>query len=137
MYIRWRAVGSAVFAAVLMAGLSRVDVSTARQETSAVRARSAAAETLHDALNTPGAVADTLRHAIRGGQILIIALPDSVGDTPVAGYSLRRAPALSWLAGRSFMWRTLPTDRGLQNVILTAELRDGWLETLVLKIEVQ
>lgn len=49
--------------------------------------------------------ADTLRHTVQAGETLIAALPSP-------GYRCLNPPALSWLVDRSFMWRTLPQERG-------------------------
>ncbi|MDT0630511.1 hypothetical protein RQM47_09495 [Rubrivirga sp. S365] len=64
-----------------------------------------------------GAVqADTLRAQVRAGETLIVALPASVGGAE-ATYRVVEAPALSWLVDRSFMWRTLPNERGSLPVV--------------------
>ena len=55
--------------------------------------------------------ADTLRAQVRAGETLIVALPASVSGVE-AVYRVVEAPALSWLVDRSFMWRTLPRERG-------------------------
>ena len=57
------------------------------------------------------AQADTLRAEVRAGETLIVALP-AVADGVETAYRVVEAPALSWLVDRSFMWRTLPAERG-------------------------
>ncbi len=84
----------------------------------------------HDNVVTP----DTLRHTVRGGEVLIIDLPEELDGRPVDGYSLIHAPALSWLVDYSFMWRTLPEDAGMHDVLIRA---DGPSDTLVVSINVE
>lgn len=78
-------------------------------------------------------VADTLRYQVRAGDALLVSLPPRVGGAEVA-YAVVQAPAMSWLVDRSFLWQTIPTERGLMAVVLsqTAAAR----EDLVLLIEV-
>lgn len=51
------------------------------------------------------ASADTIRQSVIAGETLIVALPGP-------DYRALNPPALSWLVDRSFMWRTLPQERG-------------------------
>lgn len=74
-----------------------------------------------------GTVADTLRAAVQAGQTLVVALP---GD-----YETVRAPALSWLVDRSFMWRTLAQERGTLPVLFRR--RGAPADTLVLLVEIR
>lgn len=84
----------------------------------------------------PRSVEDTLRHHIQGGEILIIALPGEVGGRPVNQYALVRAPALSGLVDRSFMWRTLPNDAGSHDVLIAAVIDSVSTDTLVVSVTV-
>ena len=77
----------------------------------------------------PAPAADTLRASVRAGETLIVGLPDG------ATYEVVRAPALSWLVDRSFMWRTLPAERGALPVVLRR--RGAAADTLVLLVEVR
>ena len=79
--------------------------------------------------------ADTLRYAVRAGETLIVALPPRVGGAE-ARYQVDRAPALSWLVDRSFMWRTLARERGLMPVVLRRLVAGREPETVVLLVEV-
>ena len=79
--------------------------------------------------------ADTLRYRVRAGQTLIVALPPAVGGAP-ARYEADRAPALSWLVDRSFMWRTLAQERGTLPVVLRRLVEGRAPETVVLLVEV-
>lgn len=74
-----------------------------------------------------GAAADTVRASVQAGQTLIVGLP---GD-----YEPVRAPALSWLVDRSFMWRTLPRERGTLPVLFRR--RGAPADTLVLLVEIR
>ena len=73
--------------------------------------------------------ADTVRASVRAGETLIVGLPDG------ATYEVVRAPALSWLVDRSFMWRTLPAERGTLPVVFRR--RGAAADTLVLLVEIQ
>lgn len=81
----------------------------------------------------PSAQSDTLHYQVRAGQTLLVPLPSRVGNVE-ASYKIASAPAMSWLVDRSFMWRTIPTERGLIAIVLeqTAASR----EELVLMVEV-
>lgn len=78
------------------------------------------------------AAADTLRFTLPAGEALVAALPGEVSTT----YRVVRAPALSWLVGRSFFWQTVPAERGREFVLLERERADGRTDTLVLVIDV-
>lgn len=80
---------------------------------------------------------DTLWSRIRGGEILIMSLPDELEGEVIERYSLVRAPALSWLIDRSFMWRTLTDDVGTYEVLLHAAVDSISADTLVLSIVVE
>ena len=77
------------------------------------------------------AAADTLRFSLAAGDALVTSLPGDASAT----YRVVRAPALSWLVGRSFFWQTVPAERGREFVLLERE-RGGRTDTLVLVIDV-
>lgn len=79
------------------------------------------------------AAADTLRYQVRAGQALLVSLPPRAGGAEAA-YAVVRAPAMSWLVDRSFLWQTIPSERGLMAIVLreTSARR----EELVLLVEV-
>lgn len=77
------------------------------------------------------AAADTLRYAIPSGEALVIPLP---GDRE-ATFRVERAPALSWLVGRSFFWQTVPAERGREYIHIVRDT-DGRTATLVLVVDV-
>ena len=79
--------------------------------------------------------ADTLRYDVRGGETLIVALPGQVGGAE-ASYEVVEAPALSWLVDRSFMWKTLPQERGVLPVRLLRTAPGRAPEEVVLLVEV-
>lgn len=83
----------------------------------------------------PTAHADTLRYQVRAGETLIVALPGRVGGADVS-YEVVEAPALSWLVDRSFMWRTLPQERGLLPVRLRRTAQGSAPEEVVLLVEI-
>lgn len=76
--------------------------------------------------------ADTLRKSVSAGTPLIVALPDAAD----ASYSIERAPALSWLIRRSFMWRTTPEDTGRHEVVVRRDVGEA-RDTLFLLITVE
>ena len=78
------------------------------------------------------AASDTLRLAVRAGETLIAALPVAPGAT----YRAVDPPALSWLVGRSFMWRTLDRERGALDVHVVRERPGAARDTLVLRVEI-
>lgn len=90
---------------------------------------SAAAPAQRSAAAGPSAAApaDTLRASVQAGQTLIVGLP---GD-----FETVQAPALSWLVDRSFMWRTLPRERGTLPVLFRR--RGAPADTLVLLVEIR
>jgi hypothetical protein len=75
---------------------------------------------------------DTLRLSIPSGEPLVAALP---GD-PAWTFRTLRAPALSWLVGRSFYWRTLPGERGREYVLIERRYRGEPQDTLVVVVDV-
>ncbi|WP_457651282.1 hypothetical protein [Rhodocaloribacter sp.] len=81
--------------------------------------------------------ADTLRPTVRAGETLILALPDSLDARPVAAYAVVRAPALSWLVDRSFLWRTRPGDAGTHRFLFEAAFAEAPPETLVVRVNVE
>lgn len=87
----------------------------------------AAAEPPHS--EAPAPAADTLRYAVPSGEALVTPLPAE------GSYRVLRAPALSWLVGRSFFWQTLPAERGREFVLLERQRGDR-TDTLVLVVDV-
>lgn len=75
---------------------------------------------------------DTLRLSVASGAPLVAALP---GD-PSWTFRTLRAPALSWLVGRSFYWRTLPGERGREYVLIERRYRSEPQDTLVVVVDV-
>lgn len=75
---------------------------------------------------------DTLTHSAEAGTALITALPASADGTDVS-YDLVRAPALSWLVDRSFLWDTRPEDAGTHTVLIERS-SDARTDTLTLSI---
>jgi hypothetical protein len=49
---------------------------------------------------------------VTAGDPLIVALPDTLEGRTDVHYDVLHAPALSWLAGSSFYWRTRRADTG-------------------------
>ena len=78
------------------------------------------------------APSDTLRLSVASGEPLVAALP---GD-PAWTFRSLRAPALSWLVGRSFYWRTLPGERGREYVLIERRYRSEPQDTLVVVVDV-
>ncbi len=78
------------------------------------------------------AAVDTLRLSVRSGEPLVAALP---GESAWTFRSLR-APALSWLVGRSFYWKTLPGERGREYVLIERRYQSVPQDTLVVVIDV-
>lgn len=78
------------------------------------------------------AAADTLRLSVRSGEPLVTALPGESAWT----FRALRAPALSWLVGRSFYWKTLPGERGREFVLVERRYQSVPQDTLVLVIDV-
>lgn len=70
------------------------------------------------------------------GNVFIVVLEEQLEGRPVRRYRIERAPAMSWLVGRSFAWRTSPADVGPHEVTFTAELTDGATETVRLRVDV-
>ena len=81
------------------------------------------------------AAADTLRYSVRAGETLVVGLPDRVGGAE-ARYTVDRAPALSWLVDRSFMWRTLAQERGTLPVRLRRAVSGRADDVVVLLVEI-
>ena len=79
---------------------------------------------------------DTLYHTVRAGDVFIFTLPDTLNALPVEGYAIVRAPALSWLAGRSFFWRTQSDDDGLHRLLFEAAFDDTPPDTLSVEVSV-
>ncbi len=66
------------------------------------------------------------------GEPLVTLLP---GEDDVT-FRVLRAPALSWLVGRSFYWKTLPAERGREYVLIERSRGDVVRDTLVVVVEV-
>ncbi len=91
--------------------------------------------TSHEVQRSDGAVhTNMLRHSVRGGEVLIIDLPDEIDGRTAGSYSLLEAPALSWLVDHSFMWRTLPEDEGRHEILIRA---DSPADTVVVAVVVE
>jgi hypothetical protein len=63
-------------------------------------------------------------------------LPAVIDGRSVATYQLVRSPALSWLVGRSFFWRTRPGDTGAHTIRLRATYADAPPDTVALRVDV-
>ncbi|NND71371.1 MAG: hypothetical protein HKN43_07310 [Rhodothermales bacterium] len=90
-----------------------------------------------------GAVADTLFMEIMGGETLIFSLPDSLSNEAVDTWKVVRSPALSRLAGRSFVWKTRKADKGQHSLtfegtsqIIVDEFSVARIETWTVTISV-
>lgn len=84
-----------------------------------------------DARSSEAALTDTLQLRVTAGSPLIASLPDSTGAT----YSILRAPALSWLIQRSFLWNTSPETSGRHAILLVRDI-GSTPDTLVLLVTV-
>lgn len=82
------------------------------------------------------ALADTLHRSIPAGDVLIMALPRSLGSRPVDAYEIIRAPALSWLVDRSFFWRTRSADLGVHAIHFRAAFPNDTVDTLTVQVTV-
>jgi hypothetical protein len=82
------------------------------------------------------APADTVRRRVAAGEPLIMTLPGALSDRPVAAYRLLQAPALSWLVGRSFFWRTRPEDAGTHVLLVRAAFDQPPPDTLTILVDV-
>ena len=95
-------------------------------------------DTYHHASNYPAGVpAETLSFIIQAGDVLIFNLPTTVGGRDVDAYQLKRSPALSWLVGTSFFWRTLGKDAGKHEVQLTALKDQVVVEDVLIQVDVR
>jgi hypothetical protein len=83
------------------------------------------------------AAPDTLRTTATPGTPLILPLPETLRDAPVTRYTVRRGPALSGVAGRSFTWIPRGTAPGTYDVLLHAHHPDARPDTLVVRIDLQ
>ena len=63
--------------------------------------------------------AETLSFIINAGEVLIFNLPPSIEGRQIDSYEIKKSPALSWLTGRSFFWRTLTKDTGKHEITLS------------------
>ncbi len=66
------------------------------------------------------AVTDTLFFGGAVGDLVIVQLPEEISQGRVSEWSLTRGPALSWLYGSSFFWRTLPDEYGVHRIDVEA-----------------
>lgn len=82
------------------------------------------------------APADTIRGRVTAGEPLIMTLPAMLSDRPVAAYHPLRAPALSWLVGRSFFWRTRSEDAGTHTLLVRAAFDQSPPDTLTILVDV-
>ncbi|MDX1531986.1 MAG: hypothetical protein R3362_10720 [Rhodothermales bacterium] len=80
----------------------------------------------------PAVEADTFFVSVRAGRPLVTALPaDGLTLRPI------RLPALSWLVGTSFYWKTVPGESGREFVLVERQRDALPQDTLVLIVEVQ
>lgn len=77
--------------------------------------------------------ADTLYFGGAVGDLVIVQLPDEISSGSVSEWSLTRGPALSWLYGSSFFWRTLPDEYGVHRIDVQARTA-GDMESVVVLI---
>jgi hypothetical protein len=86
--------------------------------------------------SSAAAPADTLRFTLTAGETLVVPLTPSN-----ATFRGVRLPALSFIADRSFGWRTLPGERGREYVIIErrtpAPGGGARTDTLVLVVDVE
>lgn len=82
------------------------------------------------------APADTLQRRVTAGDDLIVTLPATLSDRPVASYVLLQAPAMSWLVDRSLLWRTRPNDIGPHTLLVEATFGDMTADTLAIHVDV-
>ncbi|MCS3611174.1 hypothetical protein [Salinibacter ruber] len=82
----------------------------------------------------PSPPPDTVRASADAGTPLILPLPKSLNEHPVARYTLLRGPALSGVAGRSFTWIPEGAAPGIHRALLQAEFGDAPPDTLVVQI---
>lgn len=85
----------------------------------------------------PVAVVDTLAESVQAGEALIVVLPETVGERPAEEYRIHQAPALASVAGRSLLWVTRAGDTGSHQIILSARMQGGDVDTLWVNVDVQ
>ena len=81
--------------------------------------------------------AETLSYIVQAGEVLIFNLPELLGGQKIEEYSIKKAPALSWLVKRSFFWRTLAKDVGKHEVLLNALVSGSAVESVVVEVEIR
>ena len=81
--------------------------------------------------------AETLSFVINAGEVLIFNLPASIEGRQVDSYEIKTSPALSWLTGRSFFWRTLAKDTGNHEVILSGYRNGVAVEELLIEVDIR
>ncbi len=82
-------------------------------------------------------VADTLDLAVPAGETLVADLPDALGGRAVAEYRIVRAPALSWVVGRSFFWQTRAEDAGRHRLFYEARFQTDPPDTVAVFVTVE
>lgn len=73
---------------------------------------------------------------VTAGEVLIVALPDSVGAQPVETYTDLQLPAFSLRHERAFFWQTAPADSGRHYCTFIATFAEAPPDTLTLAVEV-
>jgi len=86
---------------------------------------------------SPSVQDSTLTHTVQAGEVLIFALPDTVGGLVVDAYAIVHAPALSWLADRSFFWRTNPADAGPHLLLFQSTYKEAPPDTVEVHVTVR
>ena len=81
--------------------------------------------------------AETLSFVINAGEVLIFNLPASIEGRQVDTYEIKESPALSWLTGRSFFWRTLAKDTGNHEILLSGYRNGVAAEELVIEVDIR
>lgn len=76
-----------------------------------------------------------MRYVVPLGGDLLGRLPLTHRGRPVA-YQLVRAPALSWAAGPSFYFRSLPDQRGRERMVFARRTGAG-VDTLVILLDIE
>ena len=95
--------------------------------------------TVHDELlqEMHSPAAETLSFVINAGEVLIFNLPPSIEGRQVESYQIKKSPALSWLTGRSFFWRTLAKDAGKHEIMLSGYRNGVAAEDLVIEVDIR
>ena len=80
---------------------------------------------------------DTVQSTVSAGAPLVRPLPTSLGNAPVARYTVLKGPALSGAAGYSFTWLTRDTAPGTYAIALRADHPDAAPDTLIVQVTLQ